>query len=269
MPLSGSSRPRLAPSYRRDEAFFISSFVSSSHRLSSRLVSSPVSNIAGRGASCLVPPCRMKQGGSSRHPISSSYLIVPVRGYLVVPSHLVPSRSSSRFLVSSERLAVCHPVSSHQMRDKQARRQGRLGLVSVSSSRPVIRAAGGSSSGSRSVPVAPSSARHRHPRQANRRQRRGGLDDRIPANNGGQANQTRTADAPVQSISSNGLTTTTRASSHTVQHNRPAPTTSTTRRTDETPRQENENEHENDGQTTKREHTTPQDDKQATRHTTR
>lgn len=91
----------------------------------------------------------MKQGDGARRPISSC----PCGCYLVAPSHLIPSRSSSRLIVSSERLAVCHPVSSHQMRDKQARRQGRLGLVSVSSSRSVIRAAGGSSLGSRSVPI--------------------------------------------------------------------------------------------------------------------
>ena len=111
--------------------------VSSSHRLISSRPA--VSNIAGRGASRLVPRLglvpssfRMKQGDGVRRPISSC----PCGGYLVAPSHLIPSRSSSWSLVSSDVspcVIPCHLISEGQA--SNTARASRLGL-SVPSSHP-------------------------------------------------------------------------------------------------------------------------------------
>lgn len=97
------SRLRLAPRIVRAGRFFISSshppVVSSSHQ--AHLVSSPVSDIAGRRASRPVPRLVPRLGSipdkagrrASRHPISWAFFYFA--------HHLIPSRSSSRLLVSS------------------------------------------------------------------------------------------------------------------------------------------------------------------------
>lgn len=104
----------------------------------------------------------MKQGDGARRPVSSC----PCGGYLVAPSHLIPSRSSSRSLVSSG-------VSSrsHQMRASKQDGKG----VSSRSRRPVpssVRRAG-RPRGSRGVPGGVVVSSSSHPRQASKRREDG------------------------------------------------------------------------------------------------
>lgn len=130
-PLS-RSRPRASPrpSYRAGGAFFhlviSSSFAHlilppSRHLIvSSRLVprvgysgAYGVSSCSSSRASSR-PSFRMKQGDGARRPVSSC----PCGGYLVAPSHLIPSRSSSWYLVSSGVSSRSHQMRASKQDDK-------------------------------------------------------------------------------------------------------------------------------------------------------
>lgn len=130
--------PRLVSSCCGAGRFFISSLstISSSRRLvilSSPLVSSPVSDIAWRGASRPVPRLVPRLGlvsDEARRWGSSSYLAVPVRGHLgPVPSHHVS------FVVSVSRVVWrlaslrSRAVSSDEGQASKTARASRLGLA--------------------------------------------------------------------------------------------------------------------------------------------
>lgn len=100
-----------------------------------------MSGEAGRRASRLVPRLAPRLGSipdkagrrASRHPISWAFFYFA--------HHLIPSRSSSRVLVSSGRLASCRLVPSHQMRRQASKTTGASRHRSRPSC-PGIRAAG-------------------------------------------------------------------------------------------------------------------------------
>ena len=169
--------PRLAPRIERAGRFSFHRLshhliVSSRPRLVSRVEYSGAMGVSSCPRSDLVSAPPVSDEARQRS-VSSSYLIVPVRRLSRRPA---PSRSSSRVLVSSGRLAVGHPVSSHQMRAGEASKTaGASHLGSVLPFYLAIRAAGGSSPSSRSVPVCVVIASSSHPRQASRRRRQGDL----------------------------------------------------------------------------------------------
>lgn len=205
--------------------------------------------------------CRRKQSGG----VSSSYLIVPVRGsgYLSVPSRLVrrlgfSCRRASRLVPSRGRRVV---GSSHQMSGEASKEAGRAVIASSPHPRQASRQAGGRTGRPRSVGVglvlsfprggndtrggrrASSSSRRspyprlipssntvskRKPGKQTGRRRRGGLGDRIPAGKRRTSKQDEDGERPAHIPI---ITRPTGFHLTPASHQSPRPSTSRTRRT--------------------------------------
>ena len=134
MPLSISSRPRPVPSSRRGGAFFHHLIVSSRIPSASfHLVSFPVSDDSGAmGVSSRSPsPASFRIASSHQMKASKqdgavvpSCRPIPWRSFISPQSRLRLVRRLGLSCRRASRLASFRPRSSHQMRGKQARRQG-------------------------------------------------------------------------------------------------------------------------------------------------
>lgn len=179
-PLSGSvpplvPSPRPVPSSRRGEAFFHHLIVSSRLAVSLshpfHLVSFPVSLKRGEGHLVSFPipgfvPYRLvssDEGKQDDGAVVPSCRPIPWRSFISPQSRLRLVRRLGLSCRRASRLASFRPGSSHQMRDKQARRQG-VSSSSVPSHPPRPRHPCGRACRPRVlVPLSP------HPQQASRR----------------------------------------------------------------------------------------------------